>query len=284
MSISPDHSSSLIAISTPVHTDIDASIRQLHNYSRFFGGNIVYLMHLSREASHLRDDYNKAISSFPNAILLPESRATSIYCTLGAHIAATEYLLNEYMRPDFIYFHSASDLLIKRGLARHIEITKSGIMHYRIDESNWMWSEHLKADKSFSAFLDELSICTQDIYFGRIEGSYMKFEFWLEAYAVIKRVYDLDSFISGNAGVWPVEESLIPTYYLNTQGIPNSNIAVETKRLNGMESRNSPISLIELEAYLLNPAVFGAKWFASDLRDPALLYLKNLEGQGDKKL
>lgn len=266
-----------IAITTPVHTDLDGSMRQLSNYAKFFGGDFLYLMHLSREAEGLRQKYDQALCSFPNAILLPKSEATSIYCTLGAHMAATEYLVRNGLQPEHIYFHSGSDLLFRKGLFTHIRSNGSGITYYRFsDGCGWAWANRLKLDKRLSIFLEGLSIASDNIYFGRIEGAYMRFEFWLEAWTALKNAYLLDDFVSDQSLVWPIEECAIPTYFLNKQGTPGSCISIETKRVNGVESRDAPITLEELEQFMSKPSIFGAKWFSSDQNDPALLRLLTL--------
>lgn len=273
-----DSNSPHVVISTPVHTDVEASVRQLQNYNSLFGGNFTNVLHLSLEASYLREEYQEVISSYPNVHLVPSSMPTSIYCTLGAHIAVTDYIVASGIQPEYIYFHSGTDLLVKRGLADHISRSGSGIMHYKHNSgSSWAWRDRLEGDKSLSTCLKELDIAKDEVYFGRIEGAYMRFEYWLQAHFVLKRAYDFDSFIHDSQRVWPAEECIVPTYYINKHGIPKSNIAVITKRVNGVESRNNYVTLEDIQNFLLVPDIYGAKWFSSHPNDPAIVYLKSIE-------
>lgn len=274
MDTSHSAATGLIAISTPIHKDLEISLRQLRNYTALFGEDFLYLMHLSREANHLRDEYNKAISDYPHAILIPDSKATSIFCTLGAHIASTEYLLKMALYPEYIYFHSSSDLLIRKGLSAHIRQTQSGIMHYRLsDGCQWMWLDRLRKDASLHKFLKELNIEMTDLCFGRIEGCYIMFDIWLEAYNALKNAYDLDEFISDSYATWPVEECAIPTHFVSKAGGHSSSIAIATKQVNGVESRNNAITLEDIHAYLQQQSIYGAKWFSQDSHDSAIQYL-----------
>lgn len=274
-----------IAVFTPIHRRPDLILDQIRNYEFFHRNNAFHLLHPSSEG--LTDlgklmDLLKKVDC--DVYVNPISQGTSWKCVFGAFVSNTNFLLTKNdLKPEYIYLHTDADLIIKGSLSRYVFDNEIGFTSNKLTH-DWVWSDRLFQDERFSKLKKYLSISDEEIFLGRMEGSFFPYKLWAEIMSLITKFYD-DGFFSEPKAHWPLEEVLIQTIiqklYPNLKHAPIVVITRQMKDYKSINPRDIDDNCIQIED--VQEAIknnlrdcIGMKWFSQNYDDPARQLVRNL--------
>jgi hypothetical protein len=274
-----------IAILTPIHgVSFEKSRLQLDNYVTYLGcdASIRFYYHVSKESSlELRNDLNllKEFSSYDIRIA-ENSRQTSTKTCLNALLELSILVSNDSWCPDYILWHSDSDLLIRTGLSEEIKKYDFGVgIHdFSYNTVDWPHAELMRQDPRFNLFIEGcLGGKISNLRIGRTEGCFMNADIWNQIATQLQTYFDNDYFdlVSNH---WCAEEILLPSL-LNLVKKENTSCRrqlIYTKPAVPDINRSPEDSKITIQDILklrLDNCYYGAKWFSASPADDARVFL-----------
>lgn len=272
-----------LAILTPIHGRVgDKVIQQVQNYQRWCQDvTLKFYFHPSLESTNqlTADVIHFAKKYSADTLFCPLSAATSFKTCLNAMLELDELMALDNFEPDYIYWHTDSDLLIAEGLSTEIAKFDLGIdiINFPLStRAEWPHSRLMWADIRASRFVERfLDGDTNMIKIGRTEGSFFRRPVW-DAIISVVRTYFQDSYFDNVEHHWCAEEILIPTisnhpYISDKYGGRRENL-VFVKRPDQQLDRTSDDHVIEIADILelrSQGVFYAAKWFSNNLNDPA---------------
>jgi hypothetical protein len=146
-------SSTCTCISLPVHTRPAVIAAQLKNFAAFLPGAQVVL-HVSAQARFTAAQLEAALArgDCANACINPQRLATGWGNILLAHLANVAWIRRHVPQCARICLHSSNDMLVRPGLARHLERGASLLHHRPIRPgSRWRFAAPALADPALAA-------------------------------------------------------------------------------------------------------------------------------------
>jgi hypothetical protein len=143
----------LICISLPVHTRPAVIAGQLKNFAAFLPGAQV-ILHVSAQARFTPAQLEAALdqAGCTNARINPQRLATGWGNILLAHLANIAWIRRQVPQCARICLHSSNDMLVRPGLARHLERGASFLHHRPIrGDSRWRFATPALADPALAA-------------------------------------------------------------------------------------------------------------------------------------
>jgi hypothetical protein len=140
-------------ISLPVHTRPAVIAGQLKNFAAFLPGAQVVL-HVSAQARFTAAQLETALArgGCVNACINPQRLATGWGNILLAHLANVAWIRHHVPQCARICLHSSNDMLVRPGLARHLERGASLLHHRPIRPgSRWRFAAPALADPALAA-------------------------------------------------------------------------------------------------------------------------------------
>lgn len=272
-----------LAILTPVHGHNGVRIIwQLQNYLKWCKGlQIRFYIHPSLESTNqlTADVLGFATRDSVDIAWCPISTPTSFKTCLNAILSMDTMLAKDDYSPDYVYYHSDSDLLFCDGVGSEIAKYDLGveIEEYTAEiNAAWPHASVMWVDPRFSTFLSEfLKGDKSMIRMGRTEGSFYKKRVWDQLITVVRRYFG-DAFFETAKNHWCAEEILIPTIAnclaANTIFPSWRQNLIFTKHPGRQLERNSvegKITVSDIQELRRQGVFFGAKWFSNDPEDPA---------------
>jgi hypothetical protein len=277
-----------LAILAPVHgSNADRVRAQLENYALFLGNGVDcrFYLHVSRESTDgLRDELSSFSASFPFDIYIAHnSRQTSIMTCLNALVELAQVLGQDMWDPDYVLWHSESDLLVRDGVCS--EICKYdfgiGIHHINYFDDKWSHAPKMRLDYRLGNLLDDtFEGSVSNLRIGRVEGCFMNSYTWSFVTSKIFKYFD-NSFFDDLSNHWCAEEILLPSLarIANTQSLRYRDQLIYTKDTLPNANRDPGLDCISISDILKirkEGIYFGAKWFSPDLSNETRLFLKRV--------
>jgi hypothetical protein len=142
-----------ICVSLPVHTRPAVVAGQLKNFAAFLPGAQVVL-HVSAQARFTPAQLETALqqAGCTNACINPQRLATGWGNILLAHLANIAWIRRQAPQCSRICLHSSNDMLVRPGLARHLERGQN-LLHHRpiLPGSRWRFAAPALADPALAA-------------------------------------------------------------------------------------------------------------------------------------
>jgi hypothetical protein len=176
----------LICISLPVHTRPAVIAGQLKNFAAFLPGAQVVL-HVSAQARFTPAQLEAALSQAgcTNARINPQRLATGWGNILLAHLANIAWIRRQAPHCARICLHSSNDMLVRPGLARHLERGASFLHHRPIrGDSRWRFATPALADPALAAVCRRLG--GAPVIGSQVEGSSYEAGLLYEAADLVK--------------------------------------------------------------------------------------------------
>ena len=274
-----------LAILGPVHGQtFDRLQEQFANYALYLSGEDSYrfYVHVSREST---DEFRNGLANFrashPSLLrIAEESRVTSTRSCLNALIQLSYLLNTDGWMPDYIFWHSDSDLLVRTNLTSEITRYSFGVEMCDLDYMDDCWSHSLnmRRDQRLVSLVNNILSCSfSDLRIGRTEGCFMNFSTWSFVAGKICEYFD-DSYFDDTSTHWCAEEVLIPTLarIANRTPVPYRNQLIYTKPAVPDSDRNpgsACISRYDIIRLRTEGIYYGAKWFSPDLDNEARQFL-----------
>jgi hypothetical protein len=161
----------LICISLPVHTRPAVIAGQLQNFAAFLPGARVVL-HVSAQARFTPAQLEAALAEAgcANSCINPQRLATGWGNILLAHLANIAWIRRQMPHCARICLHSSNDMLVRPGLARHLE-RGANFLHTRPIRpgSRWRFAAPALADPALAAVCRRLG--DAPLIGSQVEGS-----------------------------------------------------------------------------------------------------------------
>jgi hypothetical protein len=280
---SPDVQASLhphICVLTPVHQDHGVAARQLLNYSHYMAdAKITFIYHLSRQSTCcIKSTLEWAAKLAGRDIIFNNFQAqTSYLCCFSSILANADLIDKIGIRPDYVYLHSDSDLLIRNGVVGAISQNSYGIMLQPVDYATWQWDQApvMRKDPRLLPFLDSIGCGPNGLTFGRAEGSFFSWQCWQTIIQAIRQTFHKDdAYFEQTNTHWTAEEIIFPTAtrHLLQKYSANSRQPLVYVKPVPDGKRTAPHNMItqaELEDIRSNSIYYGAKRFSPDFTDAA---------------
>ena len=207
-----------IAILAPVHgANFEKARLQLDNYKLYLEheASVRFYYHISRESGpDLRNDLNLLRASSSYDIQIAEkSQQTSIKTCLNALLELASLARKDSWYPDFILWHSDSDLLFRTGLSEEIKKYDFGIgiqgLEYKT--SRWDHAEKMRQDPRLNLFVtDCLGGEVANLRIGRTEGCFIQADIWSQIIIQLKTYFG-NAYFDLTSNHWCAEEVLLPS-------------------------------------------------------------------------
>jgi len=176
----------LTCISLPVHTRPAVIAGQLKNFAAFLPDAQVVL-HVSAQSRFTPAQLEAALSEAgcTNARINPQRLATGWGNILLAHLANIAWIRRQVPQCTRICLHSSNDMLVRPGLARHLERGASFLHHRPIRPgSRWRFAAPALADPALAAVCRRLG--EAPLIGSQVEGSSYEAGMLYEVADVIK--------------------------------------------------------------------------------------------------
>jgi len=274
-----------IAILAPIHGVTFDKVRfQLDNYVTYLGreASIRFYFHVSKESTpEFRYELN-LLKQLPryDIQIVEKSRQTSTKTVSNALIELSRLVYKDSWCPDFILWHTDSDLLIRTGLSEEIKKYDFGIGIGNFDYNTLDWShaEKMRQDPRLNLFVaDCLGGEMSNLRIGRTEGCFMKAPIWNQIAIQLQKYFDNDYFdVTSNH--WCAEEILLPSllnFTINEstsfrrQLIYTKPTVPDINRSPGGDK----ITIQDILKLRRDNLYFGAKWFSTSSDDDARIFL-----------
>ena len=277
-----------LAILAPLHgSSTDKAFAQIANYSHYLNNQADYrfYFHISKQSSAGFGDqlHELAASGLYPISIAPCSRTTSVVTTLSALIELAQTLEKDGWLPDYVLWHSESDLLIKEGICSEISKYQYGVGTncFSYAEIEWSHAPLMRLDDRLNrlledAFEDDLS----NLRIGRTEGCFMDSKTWAFTINKLYQFFDND-FFDNVSNHWCAEEILLPSL-ARIANLPNlrcrDQLIYTKPTIPSTESDRDPGQDCITSADIINlrneNVFYGAKWFSPDLQNEARLFLQ----------
>jgi hypothetical protein len=176
----------LICISLPVHTRPAVIAGQLNNFAAFLPGARVVL-HVSANARFTPDQLDAALAQAGcgNACINPLRLPTNWGNILLAHLANIAWIRRQLPQCTRICLHSSNDMLVRHGLARHLERGPNFLHHRPIGPgSRWRFAGAALADPALAAVCHRLGAAP--IIGSQVEGASFEAALLYEITGIVK--------------------------------------------------------------------------------------------------
>ena len=277
-----------LAILAPVHgSSTDKAFAQLANYSHYLNNqaDCRFYFHISKQSTAgFRDQFHELAASglYPISIA-PSSRTTSTMTTLNALIELAQTLEQDEWLPDYVLWHSESDLLIKEGICSEISKYQygAGTHHFSYADIEWSHAPLMRLDDRLNRLLENVfEGNSSNLRIGRIEGCFMDSKTWAFTTNKLSQFFDND-FFDNASNHWCAEEILIPSL-ARMANLPNlrcrSQLIYTKPTIPSADSDRNPGQDCITSADIINlrneNVFYGAKWFSPDLQNEARLFLQ----------
>jgi len=208
-----------IAILAAVHgNDAGKVIRQANNYIHMLrDSELHFLFHVSMQSSARFRDQLYLYTSRPHLqrvsfYISDVSRMTSTSSVLNALITLTSFMSRLWINPDFVVWHTDSDLIVRRGIEKTFSSYDFGvgINSLNIISGDWQHLPKMRADtRSSEAFL-KYGISDSEMFFGRTECSFYNIWVWTYISSFLLQSFG-DSYFDNVDNHWCAEEVILPT-------------------------------------------------------------------------
>lgn len=272
------------------HEKPELLVEQVRNYNSAFDGDLLHYVNLNAELeeSFWKDSASKSIdfSEFSNLSFLRPAVPTAWGRVAHAYLRAVLAAMKDGRKFDYIYFHTSADLLLKRGVNRHIrnhdiglgEAWRAKAVFREVGGREAVeaasakgFEEAIRADPILPQMLRGMEV--GHLYKSRAEGSFFRAELFFEI------MFPLLSFRSvtemgSMEKAYPLEEYLFTTcveFFCARHRVRRARHLVLTSR--------APRELAtpeDLEAVLADPGLFGLKRFSPALNDPLRVRARQL--------
>ena len=275
-----------LAILTPVHGNGSAArvIAQTRNYCAYLrpSTDVRFYLHISRASSaEFRSEIVEHATDFTCPLVVsPKSRETSLKSALGALIQLNQDLREDDWEPDYVMWHSDSDLMIKQGVEKVISRYSYGVgsSPFDLETSSWAHAEKMRVDPRLPEFLKQC--CGGDkraLKLGRVECSFMEWALWTKVSECINCYFGGDYFDNpGNH--WCAEEILLPSLagIFSKQSSSSRQQLCFTKLClpgSDRDPGSQKITIDDVNRLRDQEYFYCAKWFSPSLDDDARMYL-----------
>lgn len=275
-----------IAILTPVHgQDAAKAIAQYTNYLKYLGDarELRFFYHVSKESSL---DLSNALFCHGSVATCPilvsgSSRQTSVKTCLNALIQLACDLRESKWIPDYVLWHSDSDLMIGPGCIAEMSryVYGVGCWPFKLEDSQWAHAANMKADPRVNALINNCLLGDLSaLKIGRTEASFMAYDLWKVVVDCILEFFENDYF-DNLTHHWCAEEILLPSLaaFFSGRGVPSREQLCYTKMTTPGKDRDPGdhrIDIKDLQKLRSEKRFYAAKWFSPDLDDEARLFLQ----------
>lgn len=257
-------------------------LEQVNNYNAAFEGKVIHLININRDyQKNFWADAERKNINFDKVenVFFIEPPAKTFYCGVAhAYLIMVQYAMKMNFKFDYIYFHTSSDLLVKRGIDTHIRnhdigFGKAGYFEikYRTDHRGHVLldfgQENLDPQLSSISLDPAFARVTQatgmeKLYKSRSEGCFFSRETFFEV------MFPLTS----NMSAWemqsipkpyPIEEYLFAQcveFFCDRHNVRRTAHVIETSR-----SEKFMASISEIDDVISRPDKFGIKRFDMNL-------------------
>lgn len=258
----------ILAVST-WHERPDLLLAQIEGYNLSFDGDVVHMVHINSDFHDVffadAEKQNIDFKKVGNLYFAESPRSTRYAVIAHAYMHSVNEAMRIGLKFDYIYFHTSSDIMFKRGAAKYIREHDVGLYkavawnilgghssdRFRIDVKNpTKWLANIEKDKKAIFFYRTMK---QEKIFGkRHEGMFFRKDIFFEAIFPLVSHYNIDE-IENQIHVYPIEE------FLFTQCLEMICKRYELKRRRNLIHSVKTLSCEDLNEAYQNPGVFGIK-------------------------
>ncbi|WP_424135843.1 hypothetical protein [Roseomonas chloroacetimidivorans] len=266
------------------HDAPDHLLEQAANYHWAFRGNLVQLVNINantqerfwKEAQRDQVDF----TSVPSLRFLPEPIGTEWGRIFHAFLGGIGFALRSGIAFDYVYFHTASDLLLKQGIDAYLPnydlgFGKSHAMKQDMSASQAsisdFWSDAVTGNPRYMRFIRSLG---QDAsYKARAEGCFFSRQVFFEMIFPLMLTTSCEDLAS-MPQPYPHEEfelaSLVEAYCRGRQVRRCPNVVVTAKRESQLATTE------DIDAIIATPDRWGIKRFPIGQNDGTRLYVRQI--------
>lgn len=279
-----------LAIST-WHANPKLLKEQIINYNAAFSGEIVHMININSdfsakfwtEANSLGIDFQE----FGN-VYFTERPARTYYAGVAhAFFLAVQDAIRRKISFDYIYWHTASDLMVKPGMNRFIRKfdigfakTKGQLLEYEMDENgvelavlpqmvDSAWKRSITKDRHVGAALRAMG--ASRLHKSRSEGCFFSRDVFFEImYPLISNISIRE--MNSPENPYPIEEYMFAQcveFFCERNAVRRTEHVIVTSK-----NEKQRASIEDIESILEIPNKFGIKRFESDISSPEREYIR----------
>lgn len=273
-----------IAILTPIGGATFEKFRlQLDNYVTYMGreASIRFYYHVSKENT---DEFRNELKLLKNSSrydmqIAEKSRQTSNKTCLNALIELSKLVRQDSWHPDFILWHSDSDLLIKTGLSEEIKKYDFGIDINHIDYNTvkWCHAEKMRQDPRLNLFVTKcLDGKISNLCLGRTEGCFMNANIWNQIATQLEIYFD-DNYFDSTSNHWCAEEVILPSLLnsIKERASHRKQLIYIKPSKSRDPSSEEKITIKDVLKLRQDHYYYGAKRFSASCDDEARIFLRD---------
>jgi hypothetical protein len=275
------------------HSRPDLLLQQILSYNIAFDDDIVHVINVNSNFSSFfwEDSQKKEIDFFSlnNVYFVDPPVETKKHSIVQAYFGGVIFALKRNINFDYIYFHTASDIMIKRGAGIHVRQFDVGFGSSRPSKFTYeplqdggvavkvagaSGSTQLAAiahDRKIPTFLRSLG--SDAWYKSRAEGCFFRRDVFFEIMYPLVTNFGMD-YMTALDPAYPIEE------YLWAQSVEFFCARHKVRRTRHMvttsHNERNHVSIIEMDTALRDPNVFGIKRFTQVANSPEREYARKL--------
>jgi len=273
------------------HQRPDLLVDQIDSYNRAFDGDLIHWININvnfKEKFYLEmQKKNIDFSKFTNVYFAQSNSNTAWGLIAHAYLRGVLENIMNGRNFDYVYFHTASDLMIKGGINRYIKdydigfgravdykysILSSGD-HDVVDviDPYLPFREAMKCDRKFLGFLK--SVDAKIVKKSRAEGCFFRKDIFFEIMYPLLCHYSLDD-MENLPMAYPIEEylwSICVEKFVARHNVRRARHVIMTSR-----NEKQRASIEDMAEVLANPNLFGIKRFGGLLDDPVRVHARQL--------
>ncbi len=273
------------------HNHPELLVDQIESYNAAFDGDLIHCININAlfEQSFAAEVEKKGVdfSRFGNVHFTSFNVPTAWAMITQAYFHAVLDSIMKGRRFDYVYFHTASDLLIKHGANRHIRKhdvgfakspgaqftlkTTEGRTFADVETEAQAFREAMRLDPRLPAVLQGMGV--DRVYKSRAEGCFFRRDLFFEImYPLLCHTSIAD--MADLPKAYPIEEYLFATcveFFCSRHKVRRTRHVVTSST-----KEKGRASVEEMEEVLANPLLFGIKRFSQALDDPQRAYARQL--------
>ncbi|WP_226645097.1 hypothetical protein [Microbulbifer variabilis] len=243
--------------------------QQILTYNKCFDNDIFHAIHLSEEFNeylYVNPSERKLLLDIGNVHLF--NRVKTAYGVIfHAMLQSVLEALRIGVKFDYVFFHTSSDLMVKRGANKYIRMYDIGAAKPHFLNSNGIWYEKAINFKKADALLSSLG--SDKRYKARAEGCFFKREIFFELiYPLLTHYGSIEFNDLARHPVEEVEFAWAIEFFCARNSIKRVDNLVKT-----LVGRKRIALLEDVESVAREDGVFGLKRFSSDRFDAARSYI-----------
>lgn len=281
-----------LAVST-WHANPELLREQILNYNSGFSDNIIHMININSDFTEkFWADANRLSVDFHEIgnVYFTERPCRTYYGGVAhAFFTSVQDAIRENIKFDYIYWHTASDLLVKPGMDRYIRKfdvgftkTRGQPLEYQTGEGNIefpvmpqmadsAWKKAISNDQYAGATLRAMG--ADKLYHSRSEGCFFSRDIFFEImYLLISNISIRE--MNRPEAPYPIEEYMFAQcveFFCARNTVRRANHVIVTSR-----NERQRASIEDINAILETPNKFGVKRFDFDLASPEREYIRKL--------